>query len=157
MQSTITRRQFLMAGAAAAGSTALSGGLWELLKYFDRRATHPASYLITSANETFVPSVCLLCPSGCGIVARVVEGRVIKLEGNPVHPINAGVLCPKGQAALELLYNPDRLTNPLRRSGERGSGEWQEITWDEAVQEVAGKLTALREAGTPERSAFLYG
>ena len=78
--------------------------------------------------------MCLLCSSGCGIIARVVDGRVVKLEGNPMHPINAGVLCPKGQAAPELLYNPDRVSGPMRQVGGRGSDQWEAITWDEAVK-----------------------
>ncbi|MFQ5408475.1 MAG: molybdopterin-dependent oxidoreductase, partial [Anaerolineales bacterium] len=104
-----------------------------------------------------VPTVCPLCPSGCGMLARVADGNLVKMEGSPMHPINQGVLCPKGQAAPELLYNPDRLTGPLRRAGARGAGEWESISWDEAVQLVADKLNALRDAGQPERAALLYG
>lgn len=157
MSTPITRRQFLVTGAAVAGSAFLSGGVWELLDHLGSATGTSAARLVTPADEMFVPTVCLLCPSGCGMVARVTQGRAVKLEGNPMHPINAGALCPKGQAALELLYNPDRLTGPLRRVGPRGSGQWEAITWEEAAQVVAEKLNAVRESGSPERSAFLYG
>jgi anaerobic selenocysteine-containing dehydrogenase len=155
MTLPITRRQFLKLSAATAGSAAATGGLQSLLA-----AQGPlpgGGSLRGPLSERIVPGVCLLCPSGCGILARVADGVVVKLEGNPMHPITLGTLCPKGQAAPELLYNPDRVTGPLRRTGARGSGDWQPISWDEAVREVAERLGALRAAGTPERLALLYG
>jgi len=58
-------------------------------------------------------STCRECPAGCGIIAKNREGRVVKVEGNPLHPINAGKLCMRGQAALQGIYNPDRIKTPL--------------------------------------------
>lgn len=155
MTTPLTRRQFLKLTAVAGGSAAAMGGLQAVLNATPAGAQE--GLLAPSGEEHIVPSVCLLCPSGCGVLVRVADGRAVKLEGNPMHPINTGSLCPKGQAAPELLYNPDRLTGPLRRVGERGSGEWEPITWDEAVQIVAQKLNDLRAAGHPERAACLYG
>ncbi|MBS1252494.1 MAG: Thiosulfate reductase molybdopterin-containing subunit PhsA [Anaerolineales bacterium] len=155
MTTPLTRRQFLKLTAVAGGSAAAMGGLQAVLNATPAGAEE--GLLAPSGEEHIVPSVCLLCPSGCGVLVRVADGRAVKLEGNPMHPINTGSLCPKGQAAPELLYNPDRLTGPLRRVGERGSGEWEPITWDEAVQIVAQKLNDLRAAGHPERAACLYG
>ncbi len=154
MGGTIKRRQFLQLGAAALSSIALI----KLSNMVDLPSVQADSdMLLTSATENVVPGVCLLCPSACGVLARVVNGHVVKLEGNPMHPINLGVLCPKGQATPELMYNPDRLAGPLKRTGERGSNQWEPITWDEAVQLVAKKLNELREAGHPEQAAFMYG
>ncbi|MBI3761106.1 MAG: molybdopterin-dependent oxidoreductase [Chloroflexi bacterium] len=155
MAAPLTRRQFLKLAATAGGSAAVAGGLQTLLAGGTASASGGA--LVTSANETIVPGVCLLCSSGCGILARVVDGHVVKLEGNPMHPINLGALCPKGQAAPELLYNPDRLTGPMKQAGARGSDNWQPISWDEAVQRVARKLSDLRAAGHPERAALMHG
>lgn len=155
LRSGFTRREFLKLAAVAGGSAATMSGLQSLLMAESVAAAGGA--LLTSAEDAIVPGVCLLCPSGCGILARVADGRVVKLEGNPMHPINLGALCPKGQAAPELLYNPDRLTGPLRRVGERGAGEWQPIGWDEAARLVAQKLDSLRAAGTPERAALMHG
>lgn len=151
-----TRRQFLKTSAVAAGTAAVAGTVNGAL---NRTATVQAAggHVVTSSEDKIVPSVCLLCPSGCGMLARVADGRVVKMEGSPMHPINLGALCPKGQAAPELLYNPDRIRQPLRRKGDRGAGDWEPITWDEAVQEVSQKLAALRDAGTPERAALMYG
>jgi anaerobic selenocysteine-containing dehydrogenase len=97
-----------------------------------------------------------MCPGGCGLVARVVNGRVVKLDGNPLHPSNEGKLCPKGQAGLQALYDPDRLRGPMRRTGERGSGGWQAITWDEALSEVAARLGEMRAASLPGGLIFLH-
>jgi menaquinone reductase, molybdopterin-binding-like subunit len=152
---TLTRRQFLTAAAATVGSAAALGSLQNLLSA--PAQTGADSGLITSSADQIVPGVCLLCPSGCGTLARVADGRLVKLEGNPMHPINMGTLCPKGQAAPELLYNPDRLAGPLRRVGERGAGQWQPISWDEAVAVVAGNLERLRAAGHPERAVLMMG
>src|ERR1700747_3066589 len=93
---------------------------------------------------TWKPSVCTLCSAGCGLLVRVMEGdaEVVrrgqrgvmqmglakKLEGNPKSPINQGKLCARGHAGLQVLYNPDRITQPIKRTGSRGSGEFQPIS-----------------------------
>jgi len=152
---TFNRREFLKLSAGVAGSAALMSSVKALAEslYNEKTGFHDNQ----SVDEKIIPTVCLLCPSGCGMLARVVDGNLVKMEGSPMHPINQGALCPKGQAAPELLYNPDRLTGPLRRNGKRGSGEWESITWATAIQLVADQLNNLRAAGHPERSAFLYG
>ncbi len=147
----LTRRDFIKLGALAAGSAAMGGLVREVL---DAAAKSPAT-----SQETFVPTVCLLCSGGCGMLARVVDGRLVKVEGNPMHPINQQTLCPKGQAAPELLYNPDRLQYPMMREegSRRGEGKWRKISWNEALSTMVEKLTALRQTGHPEQAVFLYG
>ncbi len=158
-KQALTRREFLRMSGGVAGTAVAFGVLPKLMSTLrgDAAVSAGATYLQATGEETIVPTVCLLCPSGCGMLARVVDGNVVKMEGSPMHPTNLGALCPKGQAAPELLYNPDRLIGPLRRKGARGNGEWEPLTWDEAITEVAQKLSGLREAGTPERAALLYG
>lgn len=150
MAEKLSRRDFLKITAATGGAAAALGGIGSALASKDPQ-------LITSGQDVIVPGVCSLCPSGCGILARVADGKVVKLEGNPMHPVNMGALCPKGQAAPELLYNPDRLTGPMKRKGARGAGDWEKISWDEAAQLVADQLRAAREAGRPEAAAMMYG
>jgi anaerobic selenocysteine-containing dehydrogenase len=152
----LSRRQFLKLSASVAGSAAVISGARSLFTSLTAEASTGGA-LQTSAEEKIIPTVCLLCPSGCGMLARVANGNLVKLEGSPMHPVNLGALCPKGQAAPELLYNPDRLTGPMRRTGERGAGQWESITWGEAIQTVAEKLNELRATRTPERTAVLYG
>lgn len=108
-----------------------------------------------TGNETWVQSVCQTCPGGCGILARVVEGKVVKIEGNPAHPINRGTLCPWGQSGLQLLYNPDRVKGPLKRVGDRGSGEWEEIGWDEALDTIISKLKGLKASSQAHRLVLM--
>lgn len=158
MSEGLSRREFLISTGVLAGGTLGVGGLTNLIENLSIAAPDAGFHYVSSGGaETFIPSVCLLCPSGCGIVARVVDGRVVKLEGNPMHPINAGVLCPKGQAAPELLYNPDRVKSPMRQVGGRGSDEWEAITWEEAIQTVSNRLNDIRANGHPEQAALLYG
>jgi anaerobic selenocysteine-containing dehydrogenase len=87
----------------------------------------------------------------------VFEGRAVKIEGNPAHPINGGGIGPKGQAGLQLLYHPDRIRGPLQRSGPRGSGRWTQITWDTAIGRLASELSALRGTGHPEGLVVIDG
>jgi len=121
--------------------------------------------------STWKPSVCPLCNAGCGVIARVMEGDaevfrngqagvirmglVKKLEGNPEDPISQGKLCARGQAAVQITYHPDRLDKPRKRSGERGSGQYVDISWDEAIKELTGQLDALVAANDQESLAFL--
>ena len=117
------------------------------------------------------PSVCTLCPAGCGLLVRVMEGdaEVVrhgqrglmqmglakKLEGNPKSPINHGKLCARGHAGLQVLYNPDRITHPIKLTGSRGSGEYQAISWDDALKELSAHLTALQSAKATSSLSFL--
>jgi thiosulfate reductase/polysulfide reductase chain A len=104
-----------------------------------------------------IPSMCQLCSTVCGIVGYVKDGRLIKIEGNPNDPNSRGYLCARGQAGLNHLYHPERLLYPLKRVGARGEGKWKRITWDEALDEIAAKLRAVRESGKPEEFAFHQG
>ncbi|MBL7163667.1 MAG: molybdopterin-dependent oxidoreductase [Anaerolineales bacterium] len=155
-QKPLSRRQFLKLSASVAGSAAVISGARSLFTGLTAEASTGGT-LQTAVEEKIIPTVCLLCPSGCGMLARVADGNLVKLEGSPMHPVNLGALCPKGQAAPELLYNPDRLTGPMRRTGERGANQWESITWEEAIQIVAAKLNDLRATGIPQRAAILYG
>jgi anaerobic selenocysteine-containing dehydrogenase len=117
------------------------------------------------------PSICPLCTAGCGLTVRVMEGdaEVIrgnqlgvtkmglakKLEGDPQHPVNQGKLCTRGQAAAEITYHPDRLGHPLKRSGARGDGKFEEISWDQALAEFISKLDALAASGTQKALSIL--
>jgi anaerobic selenocysteine-containing dehydrogenase len=86
-------------------------------------------------------------------VVYVENGRAVKVEPDPDGPLNRGYLCVKGRAILDYVYHPDRLKYPLRRVGERGSGEWQRISWDKATDIIAEKLTAIRKDYGPQAVA----
>ncbi|MBI2879634.1 MAG: nitrate reductase, partial [Candidatus Rokubacteria bacterium] len=97
-------------------------------------------------------TVCRECPAGCGLLMRVREGRVVKVEGNPDHPVNRGRLCVRGPASLQGLYDPDRIRRPLRRDP---SGALPEIGWDEAEKLLVEKLAELRREGQARRIALV--
>ncbi len=104
-----------------------------------------------------VHGMCQLCSTVCGITGIVKDGRVIKIEGNPADPNSRGKLCARGQAGLNHLYHPERLLYPIRRVGARGEGRWRRITWDAALDELAQRLRAVRDAGQHEEFAFHQG
>src|SRR6516162_6639753 len=89
-------------------------------------------------------SVCRSCHGGCGVLLHVEGDRLVKVEGDRESPLNHGRLCPIGTVTLDLVYHPDRLTHPLRRAGARGSGQWQRISWDQALDEISQRLLAIR-------------
>jgi len=93
---------------------------------------------------TQFPTVCPHdCPDACGILTEVRDGRAISLRGDPDHPITQGWLCAKVRPYLSHVYHPDRLTHPLRRTGEKGAGEWQRISWDDAIGEIAERWQGI--------------
>jgi len=132
----------------------------------------PDEELVPGVAE-WKPGVCPMCGSGCGLSVRVMEadvemtrsgqqgvvrmGVAKKLEGNSAHPVNQGGLCARGQAAIQVTYHPDRIAQPLKRSGTRGDGAFTMISWDQAIAELVSKLDALETAGTQKSLAFVTG
>ena len=88
--------------------------------------------------------------SGCGVMVHKENGRVTKIAGDPDHPQNRGRLCIKGLTYDELLYHPDRIKHPMKRAGERGEGKWMELSWDQALGEIAAKLNEIIKKSGPE-------
>lgn len=143
------RRRFLqVAGVTGAGLAAGCGTDTgdRLLPYLI-----PSDDLIPGIPTVYA-STCRECPAGCGILVKTREGRAVKVEGNPLHPVNRGRLCARGQAALQGLYDPDRIQRPYRRTA-RGM---EPVSWDEAIQEIATALGAAAAAGA-DRVAFITG
>lgn len=104
--------------------------------------------------ETFENTICQLCPADCGIRIRLIDKIPVHIDGNPLHPVNRGGICPHGAAGLDFLYHPDRIRQPLARSGPRGKSRWKAIGWDEALAKVARQLLDLRARRTPEQLGF---
>jgi anaerobic selenocysteine-containing dehydrogenase len=141
------------AGAFTVSSNWVVGRLWSRMQ-----SGQIQDYLAEPAGlESWVNSICQLCPGGCGIRVRLVDGLPVKIEGNPLYPINRGGLCPVGHSGLQMLYNPDRLQGPMRRTGAPGSKQWEPIGWDEALGMVKDRLEQLRGSGGPHRVAFMDG
>ena len=110
-----------------------------------------ARLLAMAQPDGTYPSTCWECSTRCGSLVTVFGGAVTKVGPNPDHPGSKGAFCVKGIRALpELTYSKDRVARPMRRSGARGSGSWDEISWDEALDEIADRLLAVRAEHGPE-------
>lgn len=173
--NVFTRRNFLK------GSTVAAAGLALAPKYFSQ--VRPVSATIqntgvpdpleTDASVDIIHSVCLMCHSACGIRGKVKDGILLKVDGNPYHPnsmepderlpystsyetarLTPGRCCVKAQAAPQTLYDPYLLKNPLKRVGARGAGQWQEISWKQALDEIASKLAPYYDTQNDINPAF---
>ena len=152
MTRTISRREFIRTASIAAAATAVLTGCGPASRYVTREPYTRMPEYTYNGQSTYYASTCRECPAGCGIVVRTEQGRALKVEGNPYHPVNLGKTCARGQASLQGLYNPDRLHNPLRQE-ERGSQKFTDVNWDEAVGVVKDALVTTK----PEELAFLMG
>jgi anaerobic selenocysteine-containing dehydrogenase len=111
----------------------------------------------TRETERIVKSTCILCGAGCGVLIHLKGGKPFRIEGNPEHPANYGAMCILGKASLELLRHPDRLKYPLKRAGGKGEGQWQRISWDEALEAIASAMNRTKEKYGVESVAFIQG
>ena len=146
----LSRRSFFKTlGAAAA-----AGMAFELTTPAPAMAVEysPDWKLVNTEEYT---NICCYCAGGCGSLCSVRDGELINLEGDPDHPINQGGLCPKGQAMFQLrniidpksgevIKNPDRKTKPMVRRP--GASDWEEISWEDAIKEIARKVKDTRDA-----------
>lgn len=165
------RRDFLKSGALGAGATvtlASCGGQEEELIPL----LLPDEQILPGVDK-WTASTCAICPAGCGILVRSMMGeakvqhqgqerrqmalQVKKIEGNPKHPVNRGKLCARGQAGPQMLYNPDRIRTPLKLTGSRGSGQYQPITWEEALVLLKSKMDSIRSSHASGEIAAVAG
>jgi len=110
-------------------------------------------------NYSLIPTTCFNCESACGLLAYIDKetGQVAKFEGNPRHPGSRGRTCAKGPATINQLKDTERILYPMRRKGARGSGEWERITWDEALDEISSKIRASLKTGAKDRVVYHVG
>ncbi len=116
----------------------------------------PKLNLSPSPGDEVKTTTCYMCACRCGIKVWITDGKIRYIQGNPAHPVNQGVLCAKGAAGIMQHYSPARLRKPLLRVGERGSGEFREIEWEEALQLATDWLATIR-ARNPDELAFFTG
>jgi anaerobic selenocysteine-containing dehydrogenase len=144
--TNFTRRDFLKIGAAGTATAVLAG-----CSQKGERWVTLEPYVDTPANgqragiPAFYATTCRQCPAGCGIVVRIMNGRAVKIEGNLEHPVNRGKVCARGQAGLQLLYNPDRVTGAVTQEV-RGERKFKPIAWNEAINMLFEKLQAAGSA-----------
>ena len=108
-------------------------------------------------DEKVTRTICQCCHTNCGILVQREENGKISVKGDPEHPMNRGFICVKGRAQPELLYHPDRLKYPMKRTGNRGEGNWQRVSWEEALDDIAHRLTKIQEQYGTESIAVITG
>ena len=136
MSDGIKRRDFLKVLGASGAGASLVGCSTDDVEKLIPYVVQPEE--ITPGVATWYTSVCGECSAGCGIWVKTREGRAIKVEGNPIHPVSEGALCARGHSSLQGLYDPDRFTGPMVRDGE----SLRPISWDEAEALLAERLGA---------------
>ncbi len=136
------RRTFMQVTGAGAAATALITQTG-CLKYFEKGTAQEAA-------PTVVPTTCEVCPNKCSVLAVAEGGVVHKLNPNAESPRSRGMLCARGNAAIKQVYDPDRIKQPLIRAGARGEGKWRAVSWDEAWDYAAKKLSEVKSKYGPE-------
>jgi thiosulfate reductase/polysulfide reductase chain A len=139
----LSRRRFLKISAASFGAVAVA------------TQVVPLSQAAAGGEVKTVPTFCEMCFWRCGGIAYVRDGKLWKFEGNPIDPQSRGRLCPRGTGAIGAHYDPDRLQKPLLRKGERGKEQWAAVTWDEALDFIAGKMNKIKAEHGAESIAML--
>jgi Fe-S-cluster-containing dehydrogenase component len=148
-QEPVKRRDFLkvlgVGGVAATAVGCYSDQVEKLIPY-----TSSPDQTVPGVS-TYYASTCRECAVGCGIVVETRDGRAIKVEGNPDHPVNRGALCARGQSALQALYNPDRFRGPMKRQG----NALVATTWDDAIATLSAKLAEAKKSGAAKDAVFI--
>ena len=152
MSKKFSRRDFLKLAGVGVATTAVLTGCGPASRYVKREPYMQMPEYNYNGQSTYYATTCRECAAGCGLVVRTSQGRAIKTEGNPNNPLNLGKTCARGQATLHGLYNPDRVTDPLKRDS-RGSESTQVMDWESAIRVVADAL----KNNKPEEIAFLMG
>jgi thiosulfate reductase/polysulfide reductase chain A len=149
MPNTISRRDFLKIGGASVGGLVLG-------QFIPPQVAEAArgNGILDATSSGYIPSMCEMCVWRCGLLAKVENGRVVKLEGNPEHPHSNGKLCPRGQSGLMNTYDPDRVLSPLIRVGERGQGLFRKASWEEALDMVAENMLLIKKNYGAEAMMF---
>jgi len=112
---------------------------------------------VEMARTEEVSSVCCLCSACCGVLITLEDGKAVGIRGDPESPQSRGGLCKIGLASLDYLYHPDRLKHPIKRAGERGEGNWQQVSWDEAFSLSADALKKAKQETGPESVVMVHG
>ncbi len=151
MSDNLSRRDFLKVVGAGAATLSVLTGCGPISRYVVREPYTKMPEYSYNGLSTYYATTCRECPAGCGIIVRTMQGRALKVEGNPQNPVNLGKTCSRGQAALQGLYNPDRIQYPFRQP--RGGGEPIKVAWDEGIKAVRDGLSLHK----PGEIAFLLG
>jgi anaerobic selenocysteine-containing dehydrogenase len=154
----LNRRTFLKLSGFAGAVI----GANQFIRQLDSAAASPSQKNGQNASgEKWVATSCLNCPARCGTRVRVMNGKAVKITGNPYSQVSEGKICSRAHIGLQVLYDPGRIRTPLKRtSNEKGKEidpKWVPISWDQALDEVANRLKKVREKGEPNKLLLFYG
>jgi len=154
----MSRRTFIKASAFTGAAVVAS----RIIKFPQNLAlAAPPSETKGVITEKWVTTSCLNCSTRCATHVRVVNGRAVRIAGNPLSRVSEGEICPRGHIGLQVLYDPNRLSRPLKRTNPaKGRGvdpQWMDISWSQALGEVSSQLKSLRAKGEPHRLLLLHG
>jgi thiosulfate reductase/polysulfide reductase chain A len=152
----LKRRNFLKGSAAAAAaasvaSTSAFAGSYDDAKNLKQQKEEDIK------NAKYTASICGMCVNMCGVIVRNVDGKITKVDPNPLHTKSRGFMCARGNAGLAAEYDPDRITKPLKRVGPKGSGKFEEISWEQALEEISQKMVKILDEERDNRSTFVFG
>src|SRR3972149_219407 len=149
-EGTVQRREFLKVLGVTGAATTLVGCYSESIEKLIPYVVSPDNTVPGVSN--YYATTCRECPAGGGLLVETRDGRAIKAEGNPDHPVNRGALCARGQAGVQGVYNPDRYRGPMLREG----GTLVPTTWDRAIQTLSTKLAEARNRGAAAGAGFIH-
>src|SRR5512139_3179972 len=154
--SRLSRRKFLKLTAMAGLSVGAIG-------VHKQSGSAPAVQPVNASTDKgrWISTSCLNCTARCGITVKVVGGKAVQIKGNRSSVISEGEICPRGHIGLQVLYDSERILSPLKRSqSKKGNGidpQWKPVSWDQAIEEIVGKLRALRDGSGPHHLMLLSG
>ncbi|WP_024789879.1 molybdopterin-dependent oxidoreductase [Lebetimonas sp. JH292] len=153
----LKRRSFLKGSAAAAAGVAVTGSSAFAFGPYEEGLNEKEKKEEDIKNAKFTPNVCGMCVNMCGVIVRNVDGKVTKIDPNPLYPKSRNFMCARGNAGIAEEYDPDRITTPLIRVGKRGEGKFRKASWDEALDYIAKKMIKILDEEKDNRSTFLFG
>ena len=142
-------------GVGVAGGVLYGESVQRNVEFLIPQVVPPEDY--SPGIATWYNTTCNQCSAGCGISVRIREGKAKKIEGNPVHPVSQGRTCARGQAGLNVLYNPDRIRAPLQKAEQGDSRRFGEISWGDALTEAASRIGRLKIEGKANRVRLISG
>ncbi|NTU75765.1 MAG: twin-arginine translocation signal domain-containing protein, partial [Anaerolineaceae bacterium] len=152
MTKKLSRRDFLKITGTGAAAGMVLVGCGPTSRYVRRQPYAEMPEYQQVGKSTYYATSCRECAAGCGLIVRTFEGRAIKIEGNPNHPVNRGKICPRGLTAVQGVYNLDRITGP-KDQGRRGTNDGKDLSWDDGLKIVKKALSENNNGET----AFLLG
>lgn len=152
LEQKIDRRKFLKYTSAGLFSTLFLNEFSPLFAEISSSGKN-VSFLSKEFRKG-IPTFCNMCPAQCGIIGFVERDLLAGIQGNPAHPNNRGKICARGIAGMNMVYDPDRQLFPLKRKGKRGAGDWETITWQQALSEIGNRLNVLQRQGKSDEILF---